>query len=106
MIRIARPYRMVHSGGFSSVNSIREAKSRRRQWLYIIAGVLFFRSFFCTSKRKNIKHSIAFLEKQKEKIIVEMLTVQLVIYVNIDDDIKKHFTHVKKTFNSIKKTFC
>jgi hypothetical protein len=26
-----------------------------RQWLYIIAGVLFFRSFFCTSKRKNIK---------------------------------------------------
>ena len=27
-----------------------------RQWLYIIAGVLFFRSFFCTSKRKNIKH--------------------------------------------------
>ena len=25
-----------------------------RQWLYIIAGVLFFRSFFCTSKRKNI----------------------------------------------------
>jgi hypothetical protein len=25
-----------------------------RQWLYIIAGVLFFGSFFCTSKRKNI----------------------------------------------------
>ena len=24
-----------------------------RQWLYIIAGVLFFGSFFCTSKRKN-----------------------------------------------------
>ena len=27
-----------------------------RQGLYIIAGVLFFRSFFCTSKRKNIKY--------------------------------------------------
>ena len=27
-----------------------------RQWLYIIAGVLFFCSFFCTSKRKNIKY--------------------------------------------------
>jgi hypothetical protein len=27
-----------------------------RQWLYIIAGVLFFGSFFCTSKRKNVKH--------------------------------------------------
>jgi len=26
-----------------------------RQWLYIIAGVLFFVTFFCTSKRKNIK---------------------------------------------------
>jgi hypothetical protein len=26
-----------------------------RQWPYIIAGVLFFRSFFCTSKRKNNK---------------------------------------------------
>jgi len=26
-----------------------------RQWLYIIAGVLFFGSFFCTSKRKNRK---------------------------------------------------
>jgi hypothetical protein len=25
-----------------------------RQWPYIIAGVLFFGSFFCTSKRKNI----------------------------------------------------
>ena len=25
-----------------------------RQWLYISAGVLFFGSFFCTSKRKNI----------------------------------------------------
>jgi hypothetical protein len=24
-----------------------------RQWPYIIAGVLFFSSFFCTSKRKN-----------------------------------------------------
>jgi hypothetical protein len=24
-----------------------------RQRLYIVAGVLFFRSFFCTSKRKN-----------------------------------------------------
>jgi hypothetical protein len=24
-----------------------------RQWLYIIAGVLFFVTFFCTSKRKN-----------------------------------------------------
>ena len=23
-----------------------------RQWLYIIAGVLFFVTFFCTSKRK------------------------------------------------------
>jgi hypothetical protein len=23
-----------------------------RQWLYIIAGVLFFVAFFCTSKRK------------------------------------------------------
>jgi hypothetical protein len=23
-----------------------------RQWLYIIAGVLFFGTFFCTSKRK------------------------------------------------------
>ena len=28
-----------------------------RQWLYIIAGVLFFGSFFCTSKRKNINRS-------------------------------------------------
>jgi len=27
-----------------------------RQWLYIIAGVLFFGTFFCTSKRKYIKH--------------------------------------------------
>ena len=26
-----------------------------RQWLYIIAGVLFFVTFFCTSKRKYIK---------------------------------------------------
>jgi hypothetical protein len=26
-----------------------------RQWLYIIAGVLFFGSFFCTSKSKTIK---------------------------------------------------
>jgi len=26
-----------------------------RQRLYFVAGVLFFRSFFCTSKRKNIK---------------------------------------------------
>ena len=26
-----------------------------RQWLYIIAGVLFFGSFFCTSKRKNTR---------------------------------------------------
>jgi hypothetical protein len=26
-----------------------------RQWLYIIAGVLFFGPFFCTSKRKNRK---------------------------------------------------
>ena len=26
-----------------------------RQWLYIIAGVLFFGTFFCTSKRKYIK---------------------------------------------------
>jgi hypothetical protein len=26
-----------------------------RQRLYIVAGVLFFGSFFCTSKRKNIK---------------------------------------------------
>ena len=29
-----------------------------RQWLYIIAGVLFFRSFFCTSKRKDIKQKL------------------------------------------------
>jgi hypothetical protein len=60
MIKIARPYRTVRSGGFSSVNSSTEAKSGRRQWLYIIGGVLFFvdfilslsKDFFCTSKRK------------------------------------------------------
>jgi hypothetical protein len=33
-----------------------------RQWLYIIAGVLFFGTFFCTSKRKYIK--------KEEKLIV------------------------------------
>jgi hypothetical protein len=38
------------------VNSSTEAQIKGvRQWLYIIAGVLFFGSFFCTSKRKNIK---------------------------------------------------
>jgi hypothetical protein len=35
-----------------------------RQWLYIIAGVLFFGSFFCTSKRKNIKLG----ERQKKNL--------------------------------------
>ena len=28
--------------------------------------------------------------------LVEILTAQLVIYVNIDDDIKNHFTHAEK----------
>jgi len=35
-----------------------------RQWPYIIAGVLFFGSFFCTSKRKNIN--------KKEKLVVSL----------------------------------
>jgi len=35
-----------------------------RQRLYIVAGVLFFRSFFCTSKRKNIK--------KEEKLVVPL----------------------------------
>jgi len=34
-----------------------------RQWLYIIAGVLFFGTFFCTSKRKYIK--------KEEKLLVQ-----------------------------------
>lgn len=52
-------------------------------------------------------HSVAYLKRQKKtNFIVEILTAQLVIYVNIDDDIKKHFTHEKKTFNATKKTFC
>src|SRR6187549_429708 len=39
-----------------------------RQWLYIIAGVLFFGSFFCTSKRKNITPlSVVFLFLIKKK---------------------------------------
>jgi hypothetical protein len=40
-----------------------------RQRLYIVAGVLFFRSFFCTSKRKNIifkEISVLFALMQKE----------------------------------------
>ena len=46
-----------------------------RQWLYIIAGVLFFGSFFCTSKRKNINRSaywfsvlFALMQKEPKKI--------------------------------------
>jgi hypothetical protein len=41
-----------------------------RQWLYIIAGVLFFGSFFCTSKRKNINLVVSsvpsFIQTDKE----------------------------------------
>ena len=42
-----------------------------RQWLYIIAGVLFFVTFFCTSKRKYINFSskkfyVLFALMQKE----------------------------------------
>ena len=41
---------------------------------------------------------------KKKNFIVEMLTVQLVIYVNIDAILKAIYAG-EKTFNSIKKTF-
>jgi hypothetical protein len=43
-----------------------------RQWLYIIAGVLFFRSFFCTSKRKNIKKEEKLITTQSKSHLTRL----------------------------------
>ena len=59
----------------------------------IIAGVPFFGDFILSSPK-------GFFAQAKEgtylSFLVEILTAQLVIYVNIDDDIKNHFTHAEK----------
>lgn len=59
----------------------------------IIAGVPFFGDFILGSPK-------GFFAQVKEgtylSFLVEILTAQLVIYVNIDDDIKNHFTHAEK----------
>ena len=56
-----------------------------RQWLYIIAGVLFFGSFFCTSKRKTeisgvTKHVLK-VNKEENKFIKTQIYMKLEEYI-------------------------